>query len=74
MPTVFRYRGIRFHFFSNEGRPREPVHIHADRADAEAKLWLFPDVEIAESIGFTRHEQAELVRIVALRRDQIRRA
>ncbi len=38
MPVVFRAAGIRFHFFSNEGDPREPVHIHARRADAEAKI------------------------------------
>ncbi|MFT0172652.1 DUF4160 domain-containing protein [Paraburkholderia mimosarum] len=29
MPVVFRYNGIRFFFYSNEGDPREPVHIHA---------------------------------------------
>jgi len=28
MPLVFRWKGYRFHFFSNEGDPREPVHIH----------------------------------------------
>ncbi len=74
MPVVFRHQGIRFHFFSNEGLPREPVHIHASRADAEAKLWLVPDVRVAESFGFSRREQAELVRIVELRRDDIVRA
>lgn len=37
MPVVFRHQGIRFHFFSNEGIPREPIHIHASRSDAEAK-------------------------------------
>jgi hypothetical protein len=25
MPVVFRFNGIRFHFFSNEGDPREPI-------------------------------------------------
>lgn len=28
MPKVFEWRGYRFHFFSYEGTPREPVHIH----------------------------------------------
>lgn len=27
MPTVFRFNGIRFHFFANEGIPREPIYI-----------------------------------------------
>ncbi len=74
MPVVFRHQGIRFHFFSNEGRPREPIHIHASRSDAEAKLWLEPDIWVAESFGFNRREQAELVRIVEQRRDEIERA
>jgi hypothetical protein len=31
MPRVFDWNGYRFHFFSNEGDPREPVHIHVTR-------------------------------------------
>jgi len=71
MPVVFRAAGIRFHFFSNEGDPREPIHIHARRDNAEAKIWLMPAVEIADSYGFSRREQAELVRLVRERRDEI---
>lgn len=56
MPVVFREEGIRFYFFSNEGNPREPVHIHADRSGAEAKLWLYPEVVIAESAGASTGE------------------
>ncbi len=74
MPVVFRHRGIRFYFFSNEGSPREGIHIHAGRSDAEAKLWLTPDVRIAASFGYSRREQSELVRIVEQRRNQIVRA
>ncbi|MGF6267191.1 hypothetical protein OKW49_008185 [Paraburkholderia youngii] len=36
MPVVFRYNGIRFFFYSNEGDPREPVHIHAQALLMEA--------------------------------------
>ena len=71
MPIVFRDGNVRFHFYSNEGSPRQPIHIHADRGNAEAKLRLFPDVQIA---GFTRREQADLVRIVTARREQITRS
>ena len=73
MPVVFRHLGIRFYFFSNEGNPREPVHVHATRADADAKLRLIPEIRIAESVGFSRREQADLVRIVEARRDEIMR-
>jgi hypothetical protein len=64
MPVVFRYNGVRFFFFSNEGRPREPVHIHAQHGDAEAKFWLQPDVLVADSRGFDRRTLAELVQVV----------
>jgi hypothetical protein len=74
MPVVFRHQGIRFHFFSNEGLPREPIHVHASRSDAAAKLWVGSDIRVAESFGFTRREQAELLRIVEQRRDAIVRA
>ena len=52
MPTVFRRGGDRFFFFSNEGDPREPPHVHVRRGGEEAKFWLAPEVAVAESFGF----------------------
>ena len=46
MPKVFSWNGYRFHFFANEGDPREPMHIDVSRAGAKAKFWLFPEVEL----------------------------
>jgi hypothetical protein len=74
MPVVFRYNGIRFHFFSNEGNPREPMHIHADANAAEAKFWLYPEVKLANSAGFSRNMLAELERVVEQHRAEIERA
>jgi len=37
MPVVFRWNGHRFHFYSDEGDPHEPVHIHVAKAGADAK-------------------------------------
>jgi hypothetical protein len=71
MPVVFRHNGARYFFFSNEGSPREPIHM---RGACEAKLWVEPEVSVAESFGFTRRELTELTRIVIERRDEIRRA
>jgi len=42
MPVVFRERGFRFFFYSDEGSPREPVHIHVEKDGVEAKFWLSP--------------------------------
>jgi hypothetical protein len=61
MPTVLRWNGYRFYFFSNEGDV--PPHIHVDKAGCSAKLWLRP-VEIAKNIGYSAREIAEIVRKV----------
>jgi len=74
LPVVFRQDGVRFFFYSNEGNPREPLHVHAMRGDAEAKIWLEPDVSVASSTGFSRAELADLLKMVADRRKEIERA
>jgi Domain of unknown function (DUF4160) len=52
MPVVFRYKGFRLFFYSSEGSPREPVHVHVRAGGSEAKLWLEPQVRVAISYGF----------------------
>ncbi len=49
MPRVLEVEGFRFYFFSNEGN--EPPHVHVEKGDAAAKLWIQP-VRIAYSYGF----------------------
>ena len=56
MPVVFRHRNVRFHFFSNEGAPREAAHVHAESKDGEAKFWLYPQVRVARSAGYSRRQ------------------
>jgi hypothetical protein len=65
MPTVFFERGYRFFFYSNEGSPREPVHIHVEKDDSEAKFWLRPEVHLAYNDGYTARILRELAGIVA---------
>ncbi|MGH9590588.1 MAG: DUF4160 domain-containing protein [Terracidiphilus sp.] len=33
--------------YSIEGSPREPVHVHVEKDDLEAKFWLNPEVKVA---------------------------
>jgi len=49
--TVFLERGFRFFFYSNEGSPREPLHIHVEKDNLEAKFWLIPEVRVAYNDG-----------------------
>lgn len=73
MPTVLRYRNLRFFFFSNEGSPREPVHVHVEGDGGEAKLWLAPEVTVARSAGFNRRQLSELVRVAIENREAMER-
>jgi hypothetical protein len=74
MPTVFRERGFRFFFYSNEGSPREPVHIHVEKHDVEAKFWLRPEVRVAYNDGYDARTLRELVAIVDINLERIERA
>ena len=74
MPTVFKDAGYRFFFFSNEGDPREPVHVHVRRDKSEAKLWLRPFVSVARSTGLDARELRRVTRIATLRRGEIEAA
>lgn len=65
MPTLFRYKGYRFYFFSHEGS--EPAHVHVDKGDSSAKFWLEP-LALARSAGFAAHELNEMMKLVRLHR------
>ena len=73
MPTVFRHDGFRFFFYSNEGDPREPVHIHVMKDGGEAKFWLHP-VAVARSSGFDARSLRMIARIVEDNRARIEEA
>ena len=74
MPVVFRHKGFRFFLYSNEGNPREPVHVHVRAGGNEAKLWLQLQVRAAESYGFDAGTLRELVEVAQANSEMIERA
>jgi Domain of unknown function (DUF4160) len=74
MPVVFRARGYRFFFYSNEGNPREPPHVHVGSGGAEAKFWLRPQIRVVYNDGFDGRTLRELLHLVEVNRDRIERA
>ena len=74
MPEVFRERGFRFFFYSNEGSPREPVHIHVEKDNQEAKFWLSPIVRVAYNDGYDARTLRELQRLIEANKNRIVRA
>ncbi len=73
MPTIFRYDGYRFFFYSNEGDPREPMHVHVMKAGCEAKFWMRPAVVVAANRGFDAPTLRLLATVIEDRRTLIER-
>lgn len=67
-PTVFRYRGYRFYFFSRE---EDRVHVHVYCADGEAKFWIKPEISLAMNWGLSNSQITELTKVVKEHRDEI---
>jgi hypothetical protein len=59
MPTLLRWRGYRFFFYSADGW--EPAHVHVVKDGKEAKLWL-NDVSVAVNLGYSARELNEIIR------------
>lgn len=68
MPTIATERGYRLHFWSKEGNPLEPPHVHVERGHGTAKYWLAPNVLCAKSRGFSNTELNEIESIVSKHR------
>ena len=70
MPKVFDWNGYRFHFFANEGDPREPPHVHVRKDGAEAKFWLTPVVRRAWDRRFDARTLKIIETVVIERRQE----
>lgn len=71
MPKIFDWRGFRFHFYSYEGSPREPVHVHVAKPGSDTKFWLTPNVQLARNNGMSAKELGLLKAIIDERREEI---
>ena len=56
MPTIFTINGYRFYFYSNEGNPVEPCHIHVQKGNGLAKYWIESRISLCDSINFSKSE------------------
>ena len=74
MPLIFRSGTFKFFFYSNEGNPREPLHVHVRAGCANAKIWLDPAIGVAESEGFNSKELSAIIRLVMENHSRIRQA
>jgi hypothetical protein len=70
MPTIFRYEGYRFYFYSNEHLPE---HIHVENGDAYARVEL-DSLEVTDRYGANSKELKKIVKVVRDNRAKIKGA
>jgi hypothetical protein len=73
MPKVLEWKGYKFFFYSNEGNPREPCHVHVRKGEKTAKFWMSPRVELGLSYEMSSKELALLQEVVEKNAGLIRR-
>ncbi len=61
MPTVLRVGPYRFFFYSSDRN--EPEHVHIERENNSAKVWLNP-IRLQNSGGFSRIEINRILSII----------
>ena len=71
MPTVLQIDGYRFFFYSSD-RP-EPIHIHVEKSNASAKIWISP-IRLEYSHGFNSSEINKILSISKKNADKIMEA
>jgi len=55
MPTVLKLLGMRFFYWARE---HEPIHVHVQKGNAEARFELEPEIKLTDNMGFKPHELA----------------
>lgn len=68
MPTAMRRGPYRMFFYS--GDRVEPPHVHVERGDNEATLWLDP-VRVQRNTGFRAAELREVERLVTTHQGEL---
>jgi len=71
MPTVLRIGPFRFFFYA--GDRDEPCHVHVERDNKIAKIWIDP-VRLQTSGGFSRKELSQILKIIVEHRINIQEA
>lgn len=58
MPTVLYINGFRFYFYA--GDQNELAHVHVEKGDGNAKLWLAPELSAKYFHNFKSQERQRL--------------
>ncbi len=67
MPTIFRYEGYRFFFFSDDHLPR---HVHIEKGDSYVRIEL-SSLKVTDSYRTSAKEIRKLQKIVESKREML---
>ncbi len=67
-PSIFREKGYRFYFLSNE---EDRIHVHVTCESGEAKFWLEPIISLATYYKLNSKRLAEIQGIIEEHKDEI---
>jgi hypothetical protein len=67
-PTIFRIKGYRFYFLSNE---ENRIHVHVTSEDGEAKYRLEPIVSLSIYYGFNSQKLMDIQKLVEEHKNEI---
>lgn len=67
-PTIFREKGYRFYFLSNE---EKRIHVHVSGEHGEAKFWLEPIISLAIYSKLGPQMLNEIQKIIEEHKDEI---
>ncbi len=70
-PTIFKEKGYRFYFLSNE---EKRIHVHVTGEKGEAKFWLEPKVSLAVCFGLNKRDLKQIQKTIEEHRDEIVKA
>jgi len=58
MPTIYYINGYRFYFYTADSN--EPAHVHVEKGEGSAKIWLEPNLEPKYFYEFKAQEKKKL--------------
>ncbi|MBF0252766.1 MAG: DUF4160 domain-containing protein [Candidatus Omnitrophica bacterium] len=67
-PTIFREKGYRFYFLSNE---EDRMHVHVECSSGEAKFWIEPIVALSSHHKLNNAKLNEIQRIEEKHKNEI---
>ena len=62
MPTILRINGYRFSFYAADRK--EPPHVHVEKGDATAKIWLESILRVSNSEGFSSSQMRFILKTI----------